>query len=123
MSAPGDEDRPQGFLAADVERIRQAVLRLERYYKNPRPQRQRWPAPGWSGAIPARATAGFAAGSITTPSSASVTFYVPAATGAGWTLGTVSDTAYNTYTGTVATNATVWLQWFGGKLYVITANC
>lgn len=112
-----------GLTERDVARLKDLLIRHERTYRNPPRSRQRWPGPEWSGAIPARATAGFAAGSTSAPSSASVTFYIPALTGAGWTPGIETATAYNPYTGTVAANALVWLQWFGNKLYVIAANC
>lgn len=116
-------DPVYGLSERDVRRLRDLLNRSERTFRNGPPQRQRWPGPGWAGAIPAKATAGFAGGSVTSPSSASVTFYVPSASGPGWTLGTTTATAYNPYTGTVAANALVWLQWFGGYLYVIAANC
>jgi hypothetical protein len=112
-----------GLSERDVRRLKDLLNRSERTFRNHPPQRQRWPAPGWSGAIPARATAGFAAGSVSSPSSASVTLYVPSASGAGWTLSTTIVTAYNPYTSAIAANTLLWLMWYGGYLYVIAANC
>lgn len=128
--SPGSPDGAvYGFPKADCVRISEAVRRVEKTYKNPATSanaRPKYPVFAPNGLIPAKATAGFTAGSVSSPSSASVTFYVPAASGHGFDLATgdgASVTAYNHYTGTVAANALVWISLFNGEWRVVAANC
>lgn len=71
--------------------------------------------------------AGFAGGTPTAPTSATVTIYLSEQTGTsgGWTNTTSISTAYNIYTNTVASGLTAyyWKSPDTDNYYIITADC
>lgn len=127
MPSPGDPPEPAyGFPLAECQRIAESVRRDERRFRNQKPGRQRFPIYTANGLIPARADAGFAAGSVASPPPGNITFYVPKTSGEGLDPATGDDAtamAYNLYTGTVPVNAIVWMTLFNGTYYVVTCNC
>ncbi len=112
-----------GFTNEDVGRIRRAVAWFERRYRNDKPERSKWPAPGWTGLLPAK-TGGstVSGGSIASPTSFTCTLMLPSSDGFT-TTGGESITAYNPYTGSIAANKLIWLTSFNNHLYVAAADC
>lgn len=121
-----DSGPAYGFQKADCERIAATVKREEKAYRNPPPGRGRYAGYLPTGPFPAKATTAFTAGSPTSPSSATITLYVPASSGHGWVLATGTGstfTAYNPYTSAIAINSLVWVVISNGTYYVLAANC
>jgi hypothetical protein len=114
------------FDRASGARIVKTVHRVERaYYNRPAP-RARWPVGGGIGSfiLAKCGSGGIAAGSASSPSSATVTRYLPSGTGAGLTTtGGTTLTAYNEYTSAIPANSLVWLANFNEHWYVVTGNC
>lgn len=113
------------FSEKDYERVKRTVRRFEAYYLNGPPQRPRYPVGGGSGLVPAKCPGStVAAGSVASPTSFTATFYSPASgTGPGFAASADTVTAYNPYTSSLAANSLIWLAFFGGKWYVVAANC
>lgn len=112
------------FTNEDVGRIRRAVAWFEKRYRNDKPERGKWPAPGWTGLLPAKNTSGgtVSGGSIASPVSFNGTLLVPSGNGFTVTGGDVME-MWNPYTGTIASNAFMWVTSFNNRIYVATANC
>lgn len=119
------DKKTYGFDNESVDRIRKTVATVERAYVNDAPGRARWPAPGFTGLLPAKNGGSVVAGgSLATPTSFTCTLLVPTGTtGALTTTDGQSVEALNAYAGTIAANKLIWLAPFANQLYVAAADC
>lgn len=115
-----------GFSGSDVKRISEVVKRVEAQYRNVPMQRGRYPIGGAAAVLVPLQTGsgGIAAGSIGSPSSATVTKLVAKNPGPGFTTtGGTTVTMYSTF-GTGFTGVKFcWGQYRDGFLYLAIGDC
>lgn len=74
--------------------------------------------------VPADSGSGFAAGSRSSPTSATVTLLSPASGGPGLTATNGRTVkAYNTFTAAIPASKTIWLTFSWGRYYVLQVDC
>jgi hypothetical protein len=75
-------------------------------------------------AIPADSGSGFAAGSVASPASQTVTLLTPTGTGAGLDASRgFTVTAYSTFGTAIAASKKIWLTTYAGFYYVLQVDC
>lgn len=112
-----------GFGKADARRIADVVRWFERNYRNlPLPVKQQ-PTPLFQGLVPVLLNTGIAAGTTTTPTTATATMFKPSGTGGGLASAGKTVTVYNPYAKAVLSNKFAWVTPYNNRLYLVTADC